>query len=237
MKSVPKKLDRSMRSSSMLVRIAVKMVHKMKFHLNPDMTATATTLSERARLFWITYILDRNLAVLNKEPYLLHDEDIEIDIPGVHDLDRPGSLMDHTGWKRISIFEFRISLAAIQGMSYKLMSPVRAIRMSAIQRESEIRTLDARIMNWYALVPEYFRAGNVKSLDDNLSGNVSCCTSFNSIAFLRLGGPLLTTAFGSSVSRTMSSKTVVTFLETTNTLAYRMANEIALCFHTTGRCW
>lgn len=141
---------------------AVILCRSMKLYLKPE---ESPSFVEGARLFWITYIVDRDLALLTKQPCLLHDDDIEI---GISDTLHSDGLGFVGGLPTFHIFKHHIKLAEIQGFAYDLISPLRGRRMSALVRQKKVEELDGRLRDFYVGLPQTFRATNAPTLEPTL---------------------------------------------------------------------
>jgi hypothetical protein len=109
--------------ASMLIGSAVKMVHGMKLHLAFDKRLLIYR-GEHERLFWITYILDRQLSLIKSEPYLLQDHDIGLNLNDMPTGVGVGNVISHVGRPK-EVLRERVELALIQGKVFDLVYSVR----------------------------------------------------------------------------------------------------------------
>lgn len=158
-----------------LIATAVKLVHRLKLNVPPQTAPHRRQSAERARLFWLTYTMDRELSLRTSEPYLLQDHDIGIEIdhissgPGkgcvlvlpeelrdstldVHEIKR---LLDEA--VKVNIPKTRARLAVIQGKIYDQVYSVRASRMSPSERQQALERLDSLLEDWYSSLPPSFK--------------------------------------------------------------------------------
>jgi hypothetical protein len=158
-----------------LIATAVKLVHRLKLNVPPQTTEHRRQSAERARLFWLTYTMDRELSLRTSEPYLLQDHDIDIEIdhissgPGkgcvlILPDDLQDSPFDPHEIKRqldeavkINIPKTRARLAIIQGKIYDQIYSVRASRMSLSEKQSALKDLDRMLQDWYNSLPPTFK--------------------------------------------------------------------------------
>ncbi|KAK0703939.1 hypothetical protein B0T26DRAFT_733325 [Lasiosphaeria miniovina] len=166
--------------SSVLIATAVKLVHKLRLHtkvgkeyMSPD------DLLESNRVFWVTYVLDKDVTMRAREPYLLQDYDFDCDLPSLA-ADRVGAIptlgqIDSDGgvgssnssvnsnsgniapsgattW--FNLFRGRIQLAQIQGQVYDWVYSVRAERMTADERQAYRDRLSGALLAWKHAIPD-----------------------------------------------------------------------------------
>jgi hypothetical protein len=83
------------RTASFLIATAVKLVHSLQLHRKSARETFDTDSDlERRHVFWITYILDKDINLRAHEPYLLQDKNIDMELPGYYNADdKAGSLI------------------------------------------------------------------------------------------------------------------------------------------------
>ncbi|KAF4952967.1 hypothetical protein FSARC_12506 [Fusarium sarcochroum] len=150
-----------------LIATAVKLVHRLKLHVQGDEDADSQTATERARLVWITYIIDRDLSLHTFEPYLLQDHDIGLDVDDIACEDGLGILLLDDEQVRVDILKLRIRLATIQGKVYDLIYSVRASKLSLNQKQAANDRLQRMLEDWYNSLPDSFKADEVSALETN----------------------------------------------------------------------
>ncbi|KIL85828.1 hypothetical protein FAVG1_10797 [Fusarium avenaceum] len=157
-----------------LIATAVKLVHRLKLNVPPETAAHRRQSAERARLFWLTYTMDRELSLRTSEPYLLQDHDIGIEIDHISSgpgkgcvLILPDSIRDSPfdAYRikrqfdeavKINIPKTRARLAIIQGKIYDQVYSVRASRMSSSEKQQALEGLDSMLEDWYSSLPPSF---------------------------------------------------------------------------------
>ncbi|KAM0551822.1 hypothetical protein ACHAPJ_008157 [Fusarium lateritium] len=152
-----------------LIATAVKLVHRLKLHVQKDEEdIDPQNTAERARLFWITYIIDRDLSLHTFEPYLLQDHDIGLDVDEIACEDGVGCLLLEDCQQRVEILKLRIRLAIIQGKVYDLIYSVRASKLSLSQKQAANDRLQRMLEEWYNLLPDSFKVDKISSLEARL---------------------------------------------------------------------
>ncbi|KAH8680786.1 fungal-specific transcription factor domain-containing protein [Xylariales sp. PMI_506] len=136
---------------------------------------------QRERLFWLTYILDKDISMRYHTPSHLADEDIDLEWPQESDVHSLEDDLFHDvlrGQVRFSWFYHRLQLASIQGQIYTQLYSARANndQLTLEQRQARVVILDAQLENWRRNIPEFLQADSVvKTLmppdsDDDHSG-------------------------------------------------------------------
>lgn len=135
-----------------LIATAVKLVHRLKLHVGSvdDSDPEVSDSHHRRCLFWITYIIDRDISVHTSEPYLLQDNDIGVAPFELGPLD--GN--DDDGSPSTHMFGYRTRLAHIQGKVYDLVYSVRASHFSANQKQAATERLYRSLREWRDSLPK-----------------------------------------------------------------------------------
>ncbi|KAM0425568.1 hypothetical protein ACHAPT_009099 [Fusarium lateritium] len=147
-----------------LTATAVKLVHRLRLHRKSNMDSQRS--AERDRLFWIAYIIDRDISAHTTEPYLLQDNDIDVDVDGCADFDdTSGYLFANNHTLRINYLQLRIQLAHTQGKVYDLVHSVQASRLYSGRRRAATDRLHRMLEEWYSAIPDHFRSGKAALLE------------------------------------------------------------------------
>ncbi|KAK7402889.1 hypothetical protein QQX98_011374 [Neonectria punicea] len=94
----------------------------------------------RRRIFWIAYILDRDLALRAKAPCAQLDSETDIEIPEEDPEDGIGIFYSPQGNVRFNYFRTRVQLAFIQGKAHDILYSRRAQNLTQ-QRLANIARL------------------------------------------------------------------------------------------------
>ncbi|KAK3315541.1 fungal-specific transcription factor domain-containing protein [Apodospora peruviana] len=153
-------------SRALTLASAIKLVHRLGLHQSRTnaLLDDATSL-QRTRVFWIAYILDREISMRTHDPPLQqegdHDTRIPISAPGfglVHFTTASGLSVD------FDIFHARIDLAHIQGAIYKRLYSVRASCQLPAERQSNVVGIHGMLRDWLATVPTELHPNNLASV-------------------------------------------------------------------------
>lgn len=149
----------SPKPACVLIATAVKLVHRLRAHTKEgkDRLDSATAL-QRDRLFWVTFVLDRDLSMKSVEPYIQQDNEYDVDppTPTIPD-DGVGVLATLDGTQKINLFHYRVRLALIQGALHDTMHSVRARSMDPAKRRLASEKLGCALWEWRCSLPEIFR--------------------------------------------------------------------------------
>ncbi|KAH6683514.1 fungal-specific transcription factor domain-containing protein, partial [Plectosphaerella plurivora] len=125
--------------ASMLVAAALRLAQAMDLHRessNPSFTDEEA--EKRRRVFWKAYILDKDISLRTGRPFSQDDDDMDVRLPSK-------TITDHCS---IDIFNYRISLAVIQGLVYKRLYSIRAERSTESERAAAAQELSSLLSYW-----------------------------------------------------------------------------------------
>ncbi|PNP81159.1 hypothetical protein FNYG_05626 [Fusarium nygamai] len=109
--------------------------------------------AQRRRVFWIAYILDKDIALRAKAPYTQFDAETDLELPEQRGDDDMGILESCTGKIRFNDLRARSELAIIQGKVHNFLYSRTAQRLSQEQRaETKVR-IEQLLSNWRSALP------------------------------------------------------------------------------------
>lgn len=130
------------RPCSVLISTALKMCHIMKLHRQDQGCGlNATEIEQRKRVFWIAYVIDKDISLRTGDPPAQDDEDMDVHLPAETVELNPACFGGVN-------FNHRIGLAIIQGRIYKSLSSIKALRRSEKERSLVAKELDVMIDAW-----------------------------------------------------------------------------------------
>ncbi|KAL4955756.1 fungal-specific transcription factor domain-containing protein [Aspergillus filifer] len=155
---------RNLKPAAMITAIALRLAHELGLHsrrhsegLNPS------AILERNRVFWIAYIIDRDISMRTGQPPIQADTDIDIEVPPVDPEDGAGVVFtadaDHSS--PFNFFRARMQLARIQGKVHESMYSVHAQSLDGHQRAENLAELCHSLDNWASQIPAQFRSNAV----------------------------------------------------------------------------
>ena len=145
------------RPCSVLISVALKLAHSMKLHRREQEPGlSAAELEQRKRVFWIAYLLDKDVSLRTGQPPAQGDDDMDVDPP-------VETVVEPVGDTVVSFSDLRVGLAIIQGQIYKNLCSLKALRQSETERFMAAKELDTILDVWQRSVPIDFYCDRVCS--------------------------------------------------------------------------
>jgi hypothetical protein len=142
---------------TMLVATALRLAHSLRLQsCKSSEHLDSSEALQRNRVFWIIYILDRDISIRIKQAPLQQDIDIDLDLPPEepHD-DEAGFVLSANGRCRFNFFRARVQLARIQGSLYDCLYSVRA-QARPDARADNMAQIRRMLEDWTSSVPQAF---------------------------------------------------------------------------------
>jgi hypothetical protein len=138
------------RSYSLLVANAVRLGHSIGLHRQESYHngMPVAEIEQRKRVFWLCYILDRDISMRSGQPPVQHDDDIDVDLPCDSLSEGVGYIFLADGLWPMNFLRLRIELAVIQGAIYRELYSAKATKQSDDHRAVVVRELDERLKQW-----------------------------------------------------------------------------------------
>ncbi|KAF5637958.1 hypothetical protein F52700_4661 [Fusarium sp. NRRL 52700] len=177
-----------------IISTAIRLIHKIGLH-NRAYSAhlDAVERQQHARVFWLAYIVDKDLSLRAQQPSIQMDEDIDLDFPMPLDTDTSGDsgagvVTSLDGSTTMNYFLARVQLASIQGDIYDHLYSTRAWKRTLEERRLKREKIVFALNNWKASVPSDFGAPNVTATTGNNPsiGAFFCILHTNSLLSLML---------------------------------------------------
>ncbi|KAK5109175.1 hypothetical protein LTR62_007260 [Meristemomyces frigidus] len=167
--------------SFFLVAAAIRLAHSIGLHKRGSGFGLNVVEDEqRKRVFWIAYLLDKDLCLRSGRPPSQDDDDMNVELPSEDPpdnvgtvplaLDPPDTAHDPLGndndndndghlhkRKSMNLFRLMCTFAQIQSRVYKNLYSVRASRQSDGELLNTIGTLDSQLEAWKDSIPLAFR--------------------------------------------------------------------------------
>lgn len=162
-----------LKPATMLIAVALRLAHELGLHTRgPEYLDTSQAL-ERDRVFWIAYILDRDISLRTGRPPVQREVDIDLEWPSAEPEDGAGTVTDDEGTFHFNFLRCRVRLARIQGEVYDFIAATRAGTMDDDQRDENIGRLNDMLDDWISSIPSPFRPSSVQQ-----AGQPGLCRSF-----------------------------------------------------------
>ncbi|EXJ89216.1 hypothetical protein A1O3_02282 [Capronia epimyces CBS 606.96] len=192
-----------LRSSLILIATTMRLAHSIGLH---DRTSSAhldpTHARQRACVFWMAYILDKDLSMRSKQASVQLDDDIDLDLPSLeiagYQINARGEIADDSigagyvttvdGTVKMNYFVTRIQLAVIEGGVYDYLFSTRSQKRSREERSRALESVACALEKWKASIPPEFstamalrrvRPGMLRFLVVLHSTSLMCTTLLN----------------------------------------------------------
>ncbi|OJD36257.1 fungal specific transcription factor domain-containing protein [Diplodia corticola] len=144
--------------SFFLVAAAIRLSHSIGLHkrgsgfnLNP------AEIEQRKRVFWIAYMLDRDICLRSGRPPIQDDDDMNVELPSENPPDNIGNIPLADGKKKVNLFRLMCTFAVIESKVYKSLYSVKASKQSDGELLNTIGELDRELEEWKDGIPIDFR--------------------------------------------------------------------------------
>jgi len=158
--------------SLILIATTMRLAHKIGLHdRNASAHLGSVDARQRACVFWMAYILDKDLSVRSKQPSIQLDDDIDLELPSSEGFqyqlnDRSiadssvgsGVVTTADGTVTMNYFLTRVQLAVIEGAVYDYLYSTRSQKRSIEERSHALETVACALETWKASIPFEFSA-------------------------------------------------------------------------------
>ncbi|GAB1208212.1 hypothetical protein APSETT445_006953 [Aspergillus pseudonomiae] len=160
--------------SLILISATMRLVHKLGLHNQAGSThLDPVQRRQHVRVFWLAYIIDKDLSLRTQQPSVQLDDDIDVELPSSlpttnDDNDNTaGIVITADGNTRLNYFLARIKLANIEGRVYDTLYSTRAMNRSLEERRHAKDSIVSALDEWRASIPPEFSANMVTSSTRN----------------------------------------------------------------------
>ncbi|KAF5021163.1 hypothetical protein F66182_6809 [Fusarium sp. NRRL 66182] len=142
----------------LLVAAAMRLAHSIGLHkrgtgfnLNP------IEIEQRKRVFWIAYMLDKDLCLRAGRPPAQDDDDMNVELPDADPEDNIGNIPLADGKGKMNLFRVMCEFATIESEVYKRLYSVQATKQSDGEFLNAIGELDQKLEDWRDRIPIDYR--------------------------------------------------------------------------------
>lgn len=142
----------------LLVAAAIRLSHSIGLHkrgtgfnLNP------IEIEQRKRVFWIAYMLDKDLCLRSGRPPAQDDDDMNVELPDADPDDNIGNIPLADGKGKMNLFRVMCEFSVIESKVYKRLYSTKATKHSDGELLNSIGELDEELENWKEKIPIEFR--------------------------------------------------------------------------------
>ena len=147
--------------SFFLVAAGIRLAHSIGLHKRGSgFNLNAVENEQRKRVFWIAYLLDKDICLRSGRPPAQDDDDMNVELPSEDPPDNVGNIplaKESEGKKTMNLFRLMCTFAQIQSRVYKQLYSVTASRQSDGELLNTIGELDAQLEEWKDSIPIDFR--------------------------------------------------------------------------------
>lgn len=144
--------------SSLLIGTAIRLSHNIGLHkrgtgfnLNP------IEIEQRQRVFWIAYMLDKDLCIRSGRPFAQDDDDMNVELPSGDPEDNIGNIPLADGKGKMNLFRIMCELALIESKVYKRLYATKATKQTDGELLQTIGELDQELEDWKDRMPIEYR--------------------------------------------------------------------------------
>jgi len=144
--------------SFLLIAAAIRLSHTIGLHkrgtgfqLNP------IEIEQRKRVFWIAYMLDKDLCLRCGRPPAQDDDDMNVELPDADPADGIGNIPLADGKGKMNLFRVMCELAIVESKVYKRLYSTKASKQSEGELLKAIGELDKELEDWKDRIPIDFR--------------------------------------------------------------------------------
>ncbi|KAL9585687.1 MAG: hypothetical protein Q9212_001383 [Teloschistes hypoglaucus] len=140
--------------SFFLVAAAIRLANSIGLHkrcsgfnLNP------VEIEQRKRVFWIAYLLDKDICLRSGRPPAQDDDDMNVELPSEDPIDNIGNIPLADGKGKTNLFRLMASFAVIESKVYKQLYSTKASKQSDGALLNTIGELDKELEEWKDAIP------------------------------------------------------------------------------------
>ncbi|KAG8534206.1 uncharacterized protein KY384_001050 [Bacidia gigantensis] len=144
--------------SFFLVAAAIRLAHSMGLHKKGSgFNLNAVEIEQRKRVFWIAYIIDKDICLRSGRPPAQDDDDMNVELPTSDPSDNIGNIPLADGKGKANLFRFMVEFAVIENKVYKHLYSTKAAKQSDGDLLNTIGELDKELEEWKDSIPIDFR--------------------------------------------------------------------------------
>ncbi|KAK6209896.1 hypothetical protein QIS74_11480 [Colletotrichum tabaci] len=176
----------NMRPAAVLISTAFRLIHEMRIHRREGYEGISSAEAlQRRRVFWVAYILDRDISMRTRQPPVHQDANIDLDLPPVRSsTDRAGFIDAGDGCTHFNFFRSRAQLAQIQGQVHECIFSVQGRSRPAGEASLEIARLRGQLAQWRAQIPATLSAEALTQTRDTVLPKAFCMLYATSLSLL-----------------------------------------------------
>lgn len=140
------------------VGAAIRLSHSIGLHKKgAGFNLNASEVEQRKRVFWIAYMLDRDICLRSGRPPIQDDDDMNVELPSEDPADNIGNIPLADGKGKMNLFRLMCTFSIIQSHVYKRLYAVKATKQTDGELLNTIGELDRELETWKDEIPLEFR--------------------------------------------------------------------------------
>ncbi|KAK1962544.1 fungal-specific transcription factor domain-containing protein [Colletotrichum sublineola] len=144
--------------ASVMIATAMRLAQTLKLHTKAgNQNFAPEEALQRTRVFWVAFILDRDLAMRTSQPPIHQDADIDVDLPDANPPDGAGLICSSFSGQVFNYFRSRVQLAYMEGRLHAMLMSVRALRLPEHERGRNALRIRAMLDGWLEAIPTDFQ--------------------------------------------------------------------------------
>ncbi|EED20142.1 fungal specific transcription factor, putative [Talaromyces stipitatus ATCC 10500] len=143
--------------SFFLVAAAIRLSHSIGLHKRGSLfNLNPVEVEQRKRVFWIAYLLDKDICLRSGRPPVQDDDDMNVELPSEIPPDNAG-LIPLIGEGTVNMFRLMCRFAIIESRVYKRLYSTKAAKQSDGELLNTIGELDRELEEWKDSIPVDYR--------------------------------------------------------------------------------
>lgn len=140
------------------VAAAIRLSHSIGLHKKgASFNLNQSEVEQRKRVFWIAYMLDRDICLRSGRPPIQDDDDMNVELPSEDPPDNIGNIPLADGKGKMNLFRLMVTFSVIQSHVYKRLYSVKASKQTDGELLNTIGELDKELETWKDGIPLEFR--------------------------------------------------------------------------------
>ncbi|KAL2197533.1 fungal-specific transcription factor domain-containing protein [Corynascus similis CBS 632.67] len=144
--------------STLLIATAIRLAHTIGLHKRgTNFNLNPIEIEQRKRVFWIAYMLDKDLCLRSGRPPAQDDNDMNVELPDADPADGIGNIPLADGKGKMNLFRVMCELAIVESRVYTKLYSTKATKQSDGELLNTIGELDKELEDWKDRIPIDFR--------------------------------------------------------------------------------
>jgi hypothetical protein len=144
--------------SFLLIAAAIRLSHSIGLHKRGNgFSLNPIEVEQRKRVFWIAYMLDKDMCLRSGRPPAQDDDDMNVELPDIDPPDNIGNIPLADGKGKMNLFRVMCEFATIESKVYKHLYSTKATKQTDGELLNTIGMLDQELEDWKDRIPIDFR--------------------------------------------------------------------------------